>query len=140
MRPRIFALLAVSAVALAGCASAEPSAEPTATVTVTATPSPTVSAAKVSKAEATGLTDEGLTQREMRALAGPVFYRTARVIAPMAGDHSKIDEMKYTDALIGYCLDGKKFNVSKVKELNKQLTTRADEKFCPMLEDQLNSR
>lgn len=38
MRPRIFALLAVSAVALVGCSAAESTPEPTATVTVTATP------------------------------------------------------------------------------------------------------
>lgn len=41
MRPRIIALLAVSAIGLSltACATAEPSNEPTATVTITATPS-----------------------------------------------------------------------------------------------------
>lgn len=41
MRPRILALLAVSAVALAGCSASEGAPEPTATVTVTAAPSAT---------------------------------------------------------------------------------------------------
>lgn len=38
MRPKLIALLAVSALALVGCSAGEPSVEPTATVTVTATP------------------------------------------------------------------------------------------------------
>lgn len=39
MRPKLFALLAVSAVALVGCSASEGTPEPTATVTVTAEPS-----------------------------------------------------------------------------------------------------
>ena len=38
MRPKLIALIAVSAFALVGCATSETSVEPTATVTVTATP------------------------------------------------------------------------------------------------------
>ena len=68
MRPRIYAVLAVSAFALVGCGASEPSAQPIATVTVTATPS--ASAEKTTQAEPTLVVPEESLSPEEKYLNG----------------------------------------------------------------------
>lgn len=133
MRPRIFALLAVSAVALVGCGASEPSAQPTVTVTVTAEPKPSAStqpkARHASSAPATA-TSEAISDKELAEIS---FHREARARAGFMGEYGKIDEAKYIEALDGYCFEGEPFTVSDVQEFRDVLTHMADERYCQRL-------
>lgn len=68
MRPRIFALLAVSAVALTGCSTSDVTPEPTATVTVTAAPRATPE--ETAQAEPTLVVPEESLSPEQKYLNG----------------------------------------------------------------------
>lgn len=138
MRPKLLSLLAVPALALVGCTSAEPSSEPTATVTVTATPSPTKAESKTHKPAPSS--SESYDPGNLQDVAELSFYREARVRAPIAGDHTEIDQEEYAEALENYCLNGKELSVSEVDEFNAQLADNADLKYCPMIEQELNGR
>jgi len=140
MRPKLIALLAVSAMALVGCASAQPSSEPTETVTVTAEPSPTARASKAAEQKSSISESASYDPGNLEDVAAQSFFMIARSLAPMAGDHSKLDRDKYAEALHDYCVEGKDFTISSVKKLNEQLADNATQKFCPMIEQELNSR
>lgn len=119
MRPKLIALIAVSAVALVGCSAGEPSAEPVATVTVTATPEPEV-ATQETPAEPVEAVEEQ-------------FADFAELRAPM-NEAKMPDRDKVIDGLHDFCEDGKTFNVSKTEDLNKNLDAVAEMAYCDRLE------
>lgn len=137
MRPKLFSLFAVSALALAGCSGAEPTVQPTATVTVTATPSADAEPSKETKAKASAASaspSESLDPGSPVDMAGLSFFRYARVQAPIAGDHDKVDQSAYTEALNDFCLEGEPIDVSEVKQFNEQLEDIAETRFCEAFE------
>lgn len=133
MRPRIFALLAVSAFALVGCGASEPSAQPTVTVTVTAEPKPSAStqpkARHASSAPATA-TPDALSDKELTEIS---FHREARARAALMEEYGQIDQDKYIKALNDYCLEDEPFTVSDVQGFRDVLTHMADAKYCQRL-------
>lgn len=133
MRPKLLSLLAVPALALTGCAGSEPIVQPTATVTVTAEPSVDSKPSKEAKAKAStapASPSESIDPGSPVDMAGLGFFRYARVQAPIAGDHDKVDQSAYTKALNGFCSEGEPIDVSDVKQFNEQLEDIAELRFC----------
>lgn len=135
MRPKLFSLFAVSALALAGCSGSEPTVQPTATVTVTATPiEPT------DEAHEQELLDELSSQKSEEEITKAIessetrFYREARARAPIAGDHDEVVEAEYAEALNSYCQDGEAITVSGIQEFNEQLESLATQRYCEAFE------
>ena len=119
MRPKLIALIAVSAVALAGCAAGEPSVEPTITV---AKPEQTQVAAEVEQP-----VDSAKVAEEKFAdfAIARADVHSAKV-APSPSDS--------IDALHEYCENGTPIKVSKTEALNENLEIVADRAYCEMVE------
>lgn len=121
MRPKIISLLAVSAVALVGCASAEPATTPDASVSVV---QESPSAEPTSKPKSTVNPNAQIEKQfaefaELRAATHGVSE------APSAKDSTK--------ALHAYCEDGKRIKVSESQVLNKNLEVSAEKAYCDFL-------
>lgn len=119
MRPKLIALIAVSAIALVGCSAGESSVEPTATVTVTATPEPEV------------VTQELPIQPNDAAEEMFADFAETRAIAH---DAKKPNRAKVIDALKKFCEDGKPFKVSTSAALNENLAADAKRFQCQNFE------
>lgn len=134
MRPKLIALLAVSAVALVGCAAGEPSVEPTATVTVTATPEPVMNPAS------TGLPPEVEATEAPRSAVEYVehaFVATTRIQSkslevPLPADQDVID------ALHAFCEDGTPMKLSPTEKLNDNLESIASSNTCDQIDEATN--
>lgn len=118
MRPKLIALIAVSAVALVGCAAGEPSVEPTATV---AQPEQTQVAAEVEQPVDSAKVAEDKFANFAIARAD---VHSAQV-APSPSDS--------IEALHEYCEDGNPIKVSKTEALNKNLEIVADKAYCELV-------
>lgn len=119
MRPKLIALLAVSAFALVGCSVGEPSVEPTATVTqpeqtqVSAEVEQPVDSAEVAEEK---FADFAIARADVHSAK----------IAPSPSDS--------IDALHEYCDNGTPIKVSKTEALNENLEIVADKAYCEMVE------
>ncbi|HJX78554.1 hypothetical protein [Glutamicibacter sp.] len=130
MRPKLIALLAVSAVALVGCSAGEPSGEPTATATVTASPEP------VSGPTPTDL-PPGVEAHEVPAekveFVENQFADFAELRAQVHGAETPNPD-QVIDALHEFCEAGEPFDVSATQDLNKNLDAIAPDAYCERLE------
>ncbi|WP_404285438.1 hypothetical protein [Glutamicibacter arilaitensis] len=139
MRPKLIALLAASAIALVGCASAEPSVDPTATVAVDTAKEALEGAEPGTVYDP--VTKQTMSMDEYAALpaqtpevdeAGIVEERFADFAEDRADAHGvkKPDRKKAIDALHAFCDDGKPFKISTSKVLNDNLEIGADQSTC----------
>lgn len=120
MRPRIFALLAVSAVALVGCSASEAAPEPNAPAVGSTTPAP--SPAEVSKKQS----NEADAAKEK---VQDDFLLFAEMRSAPHGVETPSDK-KLIKALHDYCEGGKPVEVSTESAYNQNLQTRLTDEVC----------
>lgn len=130
MRPKFFAVLAVSAVALVGCATAESTGQ---TVTSSSSPSPVESNA-VSEAIALppGVEADEVPVETVEFVENQ-FVDFAELRAQVHGAETPNPE-KVINSLHEFCEDGEPFNVSATQDLNKNLDAIAPDAYCERLE------
>ncbi|WP_404291537.1 hypothetical protein [Glutamicibacter arilaitensis] len=126
MRPKLIALIAVSALALAGCGASES----TQNVAV----QPTAATAEV--AESSSALDESGAEHSQVAIeaveeqfANHVASRSNAYALPVAPKKEKAIE-----ALHDYCESDKPMDLSDTKELNETMESAADQRYCDALE------
>lgn len=125
MRPKLIALIAVSAVALVGCASGEPSVAPanveeaSPSVFIPSTPEPTL---------APGPAYGSVEQVEEQ------FADFAELRAEMHAA-TKPDRVEVISDLHKFCDSGASFDVSKTEDLNVNLDVVADSTYCGLLDE-----
>ena len=120
MRPKFLALLAVSAIALVGCSSTEPTVEPTQTP-VKATQAPSSPSPKAVK------------KVNPNAQVEQQFADFAELRAGVHAQGKSPDRKATIKALHAFCEDGKPFKVSKVQPLNENLEVIAEDTYCEKL-------
>lgn len=130
MRTKTLTLIAVSAVALVGCSSAEPNSEPTATVTVTAMPEP---ASNPAPSDLPPGVEADEVPAETVEFVENQFADFAELRAQVHGAETPNAE-KVIDGLHEFCEDGEPFNVSATQDLNKNLDAIAPDAYCERLE------
>lgn len=134
MRTKTLALIAVSALALAGCSAGEPSSEPTATVTVTATPEPTNNPAMSDLppgVEADEVPNNAVEYVEHAFVATTKIHsKSLEVPAPAEKDA--------IDALHAFCEDGTPMKLSSAKKFNENLESIATSDTCDQVDAATN--
>lgn len=126
MRPKLFALIAVSAVALVGCSAAEPSESPehSSAAQVSETLAPEANKPRAVAPEKSTNPNERVEQQ---------FVDFAGTRAGAHGVTVDRTQKEIIKSLHDYCDDGKALRVSKAKVLNENLEYIADNTYCEML-------
>lgn len=124
MRPKLIALLAASAIALVGCATAEQAQ------TVPVEPSPTASASP---------TSQSVTKKAAVTPAAPALDEGERNFIEFSGmraSHTGIADVVSDKELVeqfnDFCDTGKPLEISKVESLNENLEKTSESTFCDM--------
>ena len=120
MRPKLIALLAVSALALVGCGGTDQAqnvpAEPTPTVTTTPTEAPV---AKKAVAPSFSEVEEN-------------FIVFAETRAEHLGIKDLPSDQKLVKQFNDFCDSGKRIKISKIADLNKNMEITSESTFCEM--------
>lgn len=148
MRPKLIALIAVSAFALVGCATGEPSAAPT----VTSSPAPVMEPEKT-PTKVTAVVDPSTGETtlfdangyEIMPTAEPAMSENERVkdieqgFADFAETRSSVhsakvpNRAKVIDSLHKFCESDEPIKVSSTQELNENLEVIAERTTCDEL-------
>lgn len=134
MRPKLIALLAISAVALVGCSAGEPRVEPTATVTVTASavpvngPNPTYLPPGVEAHEVPNNAVEFVEH---------AFVATTKIQSKSL-DVAEPEEQDVINALHAFCEDGTPMKLSSAEKLNDNLESIASSNTCDQVDEATN--
>lgn len=135
MRPKLIAIVAVSALALVGCSAGEPGAGPAKPVvqpTKSAPGGPPLApeAGDTPPVPATGKAEEPLTDPDKEV--EEQFADFAELRAEMNAA-KKPDRNKVINGLNEFCESGKPFDISETQDLNTNLDFVADSTYCEML-------
>lgn len=120
MRPKFLSLLAVPALALVGCSSAEPAKVPESSPAAVASESPQP---KVKKAEA--INPNAQTEKQ--------FAEFAEMRSPVHGITEDLTQKQTTKALHNYCDKNVDISLSKNQRFNENLQEMADQNYCNKL-------
>lgn len=120
MRPKLIALLAVSALALAGCGGAEQAQN------VPVEPSPTVAATPTKAPAAKKAATPTFSEVEEN------FVVFAETRAELLGIKDLPSDQKLVKQFNDFCDSGKRIKISKIADLNKNMEITSESTFCEM--------